>query len=235
MKDAETEKQNKKSQIKTRERVANHGEVFTAEREVKAMCDLVKDETERIESRFLEPACGDGNFLAEILTRKLAIVTKQYSKNPNEWEKHSILAITSVYGIEILQDNAQVCRERLFKIWNEGYQKNCGKKLSEEQIEETKKSASFMLNRKILCGSALSRKEVDENQNDTDRPIIFSEWSLVGEKLKRRDFSFNSLVNQDFANEEGNLFSDLGDEAEIFAPVKEFPLIHYRRVYEQSE
>ena len=235
MKASETEVQNKKSQIKTRERVANHGEVFTAEREVKAMCDLVKDETERIESRFLEPACGDGNFLAEILTRKLAIVSKQYSKNPNEWEKYSILALTSIYGIELLQDNAQLCRERLLKIWFENYEKVCGKKLSEEPVEETKKSASFILNRNILCGNALSLKKVDENQNDTDRPIIFSEWSLVGEKLKRRDFSFNSLVNQDFANEEGNLFSDLGDEAEIFAPVKEFPLIHYRRVYEQSE
>ncbi len=84
------------SRIKSRERVTNHGEVFTAEREVKAMCDLVKDETERIESRFLEPACGDGNFLAEILNRKLAVVSKQYSKSPVDWEKYSIVAVSSI-------------------------------------------------------------------------------------------------------------------------------------------
>ncbi len=222
-------------QIKSRERVANHGEVFTAEREVKAMCDLVKAETERIESRFLEPACGDGNFLAEIIKRKLAIVSKQYSKSSVDWEKYSVVAISSIYGIDIMTDNAQICKNRLFDIWNKEYQKNCGKKLSETQKSETQKTVLFLLNRNILCGNALSLKEVDENQNDTDRPIIFSEWSLVGEKLKRRDFAFNALVNQDFANEEGSLFSDLGAEAEIFSPVKEFPLIHYRRVYEQSE
>ena len=224
-----------KSQIKSRERVANHGEVFTAEREVKAMCDLVKDETERIESRFLEPACGDGNFLAEIINRKISVVSKQYSKSPDDWEKYSVLAISSIYGIDILSDNAQVCRNRLFEIWNKEYLKNCGKKLSEERKSETERTVRFLLDRNILCGNALSLKEVDENQNDTSNPIIFSEWSLVGEKLKRRDFAFNDLVNQDFANEEGSLFSDLGDTAEIFSPVKEYPLVHYRRVYEQSE
>ena len=66
----------KTGQIKSRKRVADHGEVFTGEREVNAMLDLVKSETERIESRFLEPACGDGNFLAEILRRKLEAVKK---------------------------------------------------------------------------------------------------------------------------------------------------------------
>ena len=222
------------SQIKSRERVANHGEVFTAEREVKAMCDLVKDETERIESRFLEPACGDGNFLAEILERKLAVVSKQYSKNPNDWEKHSLLALCSLYGIDILQDNAAACRERLYGIWLRQYEKLCANKIPGEQQEQAQKCAAFILKKNILCGNALSLKEVDETQNDTERPIIFCEWSVVGENIKRRDFSFRELVNQDFANEEGSLFSDLGDEAEIFSPVKEFPLIHYRRIYEQE-
>ena len=99
-------------QIKSKERVASRGEVFTAEREVKAMCDLVKDECERIDSRFLEPACGDGNFLAEILSRKLAVAQKQYAKSPADYEKYSIQALSSIYGIDILQDNAQTCRER---------------------------------------------------------------------------------------------------------------------------
>ncbi len=219
-------------QIKSRARVAAHGEVFTAEREVKAMCDLVKDETERIDSRFLEPACGDGNFLAEILSRKLAVAQKQYAKSPADYEKYSIQALSSIYGIDILQDNAQACRERLFKIWQDAYTTICSKKLDRAQQEEAQKSARFILSRNILCGNALTLKEVDENQNDTDRPIIFSEWSFVGEKIKRRDFAFNDLVNQEYMKEEGSLFSDLGDEAEIFSPVKEFPLLHYRKIFE---
>lgn len=223
------------SQIKSRARVAAHGEVFTAEREVKAMCDLVKDETERVDSRFLEPACGDGNFLAEILKRKLSVVEKQYAKSPSDYEKYSIQALSSIYGIDILQDNAQICRERLFDIWQNEFDRICGKKFLAEQKKETQKTAQFILERNILCGNALTLKEVDAHQNDTNRPIIFSEWSFVGSNIKRRDFAFNSLVNQEYMKEEGSLFSDLGDEAEIFSPVKEFPLISYRRVYEQSE
>ena len=108
-------------QVKSRQRVADHGEVFTAEREVRAMCDLVKSETERIESRFLEPACGNGNFLAEVLRRKLAVVKSRYGKNPSDYERYSVLAVTSIYGVDILADNAQECRERLFALWNEEY------------------------------------------------------------------------------------------------------------------
>mgnify|MGYP000267268071 FL=1 len=108
-------------QVKSRQRVADHGEVFTAEREVRAMCDLVKSETERIESRFLEPACGNGNFLTEVLRRKLAVVKSRYGKNPSDYERYSVLEVTSIYGVDILADNAQECRERLFVLWDEEY------------------------------------------------------------------------------------------------------------------
>lgn len=107
-----------RGQNKSKERVRDHGEVFTAEREVKAMCGLVKDETERIDSRFLEPACGDGNFLAEILTRKLAVVRKKYGKSHLDYEKNAVLAASSIYGVDILIDNVIACRERMFGIWN---------------------------------------------------------------------------------------------------------------------
>ena len=110
--------ENMEKQVKSKERVADRGEVFTAEREVKAMCDLVKDETERIDSRFLEPACGDGNFLAEILRRKLAVVKNKYRKSTYDYEMYSVLAVTSIYGVDIMLDNVQDCRERLFKIWD---------------------------------------------------------------------------------------------------------------------
>ena len=102
-----------KQQTKSKQRVRDHGEVFTADREVKAMCDLVKDECERIDSRFLEPACGNGNFLAEILTRKLFSVKKLYKYSPFDYERYAVLAVTSIYGVELLADNAEECRERL--------------------------------------------------------------------------------------------------------------------------
>lgn len=116
-----TEKQCDNIQVKSRTRVANHGEVFTAEREVKAMCDLVQDECNRIESRFLEPACGDGNFLAEILGRKLRSVKRLYRKNLNDFEQYSFLAVSSIYGVELLADNAKECRERLFLQYKKFY------------------------------------------------------------------------------------------------------------------
>lgn len=101
------------SQIKSKERVAERGEVFTAEREVNAMCDLVANECLRPDSRFLEPACGDGNFLAAILKRKLAELRRKYKKSPRDYEKQAIVAIGSLYGVDIMNDNVIVCRERL--------------------------------------------------------------------------------------------------------------------------
>lgn len=233
-----TQKSKSPSQIKSRERVANHGEVFTAEREVKAMCDLVKDETERIESKFLEPACGNGNFLAEILTRKLAAVEKKYKKNPDEREKFSLLAISSVYGIDIMADNVLECRERLFGIWRKwflsGFDKLNHHPESNETDSDLEKSIKFVLSKNICLGNALTLKKVEANQSDTDEPIIFCEWSFLGDKIKRRDFSFNNLMAQQSLSEEGSLFAGLDDEDDVFKPEKEFPLVFYRKVYEQE-
>ena len=104
-------------QIKSKDRVANHGEVFTNIREVNAMLDLVKDETHRIDSRFLEPACGTGNFLIEVLRRKLEVVENRYKKSKIEFERYSILALSSIYGIDILEDNLKECKTRLYELF----------------------------------------------------------------------------------------------------------------------
>lgn len=181
-----------KSQVKSKQRVADHGEVFTAEREVKAMCDLVKQETERIDSRFLEPACGDGNFLAEILARKLAVVTKKYKKSVFDWERYSLLALGSIYGVDILLDNCKICRERLYRIWEDAYLSACKKECN----DETKASAKFILSRNIVCGNALTLRCVDDMQNDTSVPIIFSEWTFPfnNAQMQRKDYSFDELI-----------------------------------------
>lgn len=174
------------NQVKSRERVQKHAEVFTAEREVNAMLDLVKQETERIESRFLEPACGDGNFLAEILRRKLAVVQKKYHRKPSDYEKYSLLALSSIYGVELLEDNTVTCRERLFLIWNEAYSAVCKKSRLAEACRET---AHFLLERNILCGDALSLLGRD------GQPLVFSQWSLIGRQFKRADYTLDGLLN----------------------------------------
>lgn len=216
-------------QVKSKQRVANHGEVFTAEREVNAMLDLVKPETERIDSRFLEPACGDGNFLAEILRRKLAAVKKQYGRNPSDYEKYSVVAVTSIYGVELLPDNAQECRERLFNIWNQVYTANC----KADANGECRAAVRFILKRNILCGNALDLKDADGN------PIIFSEWALVsGSLMRRRDFRLDLLLEGQEKNVVQDLFmsAEAGwhydDEVKAFIPdpIQEFPLTDYRKV-----
>lgn len=212
------------SQTKSKQRVADHGEVFTADREVKAMCDLVKQETERIESRFLEPACGSGNFLAEVLSRKLAVVKSRYGKSPADYEKYSVLAITSIYGVELLQDNAAECRERLFALWDEAYTAN-NRQAADDQCRE---AVRFILKKNILCGDALTLRQADGS------PIIFAEWSLVTEnQIKRRDFALDELLN---GHSEQMTLDMVGweydEEVQAFipAPIREFPLTDYRRV-----
>lgn len=187
------ETQPKNKQIKSRKRVVDHGEVFTNEREVKAMCDLVNDETQRIDSRFLEPACGDGNFLAEILDRKLAVVKKKYKKSVMDFEKNSLLAVSSLYGVDIMMDNVLQCRERLFKIWDKQYKAVCKKECSDDMRD----SIRFILSKNIVCGNALTLHEVDENGNDTSEPILFSEWGFVtGPQLSRSEYTFDEILKQ---------------------------------------
>ncbi len=183
-------------QVKSKQRVTDHGEVFTAEREVNAMLDLVRQETERIDSRFLEPACGDGNFLAEILRRKLAVVKKKYRKSPVDYEKNAVLAASSIYGVDILQDNVDACRKRMFEIWDKEYTAVCKKEVN----EDCRAAVRFILSRNIVCGNALSLKKVDAGGKDTDEPIVFSEWAFVtGFNLQRSDYTFDRLLEGDQA------------------------------------
>ena len=217
------------NQTKSKRRVADHGEVFTAEREVNAMLDLVKRETERIDSRFLEPACGNGNFLAEILRRKLAVVKSRYGKNAADYERYAVVAVTSIYGVEILQDNVQECRERLYGIWNKEYTKQC----KAEANDEARAAARFILEKNILCGDALTLEQADGTA------IIFAEWSAVnGEFIKRRDFELSHMLHAEEKNLQLDLFGSVGkygvdsSGATVLMPIREFPPVHYRRVQE---
>jgi hypothetical protein len=212
----------KTGQVVSKERVSDHGEVFTSPREVNAMLDLVKQETERIDSRFLEPACGHGNFLAEILHRKLFIVETKYGKNQTDFERYAILAISSIYGIDILEDNVRDCRKRLFDIFDDFYTRL----YKESGKPECRKIAEYILSKNIIWGDALSLTRAD----DRKEPIIFSEWSSVnGSMIKRRDFTFHGLLQHE-GMKELPLFSDLGEDVFIPQPVKEYPLTHFLRL-----
>ena len=213
-------------QIKSKQRVADHGEVFTNEREVNAMLDLVKQETERIESRFLEPACGEGAFLKEILRRKLEVVKNRYKKSPYDYERYAILALTSIYGVDIMEDNAEICRQNLFEIWNEEYTQYA----KEQANDQCREVAKFILQKNILCGDALTMLRNDGT------PITFAEWSLVtGDSVKRRDYRLNELL--DGHEQQINIFMigwEYDEEIDAFipSPVAEYPPTDYRRLNE---
>jgi hypothetical protein len=195
------------------------------------MCDLVKDETERIDSRFLEPACGDGNFLAEILTRKLATVKKKYKKSPLDYEKNAVLAISSVYGVDIMLDNVLVCRKRLFEIWDSEYKLNCKKECN----DQTREAVKFILSRNIVCGNALTLMCVDENCKDTKEPIVFSEWAFVtGSQLQRSDYTFEELLNQD-DNKNKKQQSMVDSQANEEGKFLQKYVTHYRKVQEYGK
>ena len=226
-----TEKQ-EASQIKSKERVAQRGEVFTAEREVNAMLDLVEHECLRPDSRFLEPACGDGNFLSAILRRKLAELRRKYKKSARDYEKLSIVAIGSLYGVDIMNDNVLACRERLYRIWDEEYTAHCGADASDEARE----AARFIIQRNIINGNALTLMCVDAEGNDTKAPIVFSEWTLISAtQMQRSDYTMaDLLLHRD--TEDCPLFAALAEEEReeggIF--LRRY-ITHYKKVQDYGE
>ena len=205
-------------QIKSRQRVADHGEVFTNPREVNAMLDLVRDESFRLDSRFLEPACGDGNFLIEILRRKLSLLSAV--KSQSEWKFKSLIAVGSCYGIDILADNAEACRQRLFKevIGQMG-------KVSMAGYNE---SLRYMLQKNIVCGDALTYRTAD------NKPITFCEWTPIAGSMQfaRRDFQFDFLVTREH---QYSLFDEQGEVQRFDEPVRTYPPLHYTQLYRYEE
>lgn len=185
------------AQIKSKQRVSDHGEVFTRKEEVNAMLDLVKDETLRIESRFLEPACGDGNFLIEILKRKLAVVEKEYAQSQREYEFYFVIAIGAIYGIELQYDNVLACRERLCKFAEESYRLLFSETANDAVISVIR----FILSLNIVQGNALKMCYVDKNTQDIETKMLrFSQWEPINfwrnrhYCIQRKEFEYEQLV-----------------------------------------
>jgi len=220
-------------QIKSRQRVTERGEVFTAEREVNAMLDLVKQETERIDSRFLEPACGNGNFLVEILRRKLEVIRRQYQKQLGELELQTTIALSSIYGVDIMKDNVEECCQRLLDIVCNWY----SEVQPQQKAPSDKLSAtwSYLLHRNILWGDALTLREpvgekasIIEKQNA--KPITFSEWSFIRDMVIRKDFHLAALVQAQSASVPF-VKNDQGGEVYLPPePICEYRPIHYLKI-----
>lgn len=210
------------NQIKHKQRIADHGEVFTHEREVNAMLDLVKHETERIDSRFLEPACGTGNFLVEILSRKLRILERRYNKSQHDYEMYSVVGISSIYGIDILEDNIEECRERLFNLFFEEYKKIFKKNINKKFLEVLK----IILEKNIVCGNALTMKDKKGN------PLVFSEWSMPynDTRLKQKEYSFKDIFTPSVNWTLDRIYatdSETGERVILPNVLKDYPLINY--------
>ena len=194
------------SLVKSKKCVTDHGEVFTPAWMVESMLDLVKEETERIDSRFLEPACGSGNFLVPILQRKLAAVEAKYGKSDFERCHYALLGLMCIYGIELLADNIVECRANVLKVFSEY--------LILKETDDLTRAAAHVLSQNIVHGDALTMR------NQDGQPITFAEWGYLGKgKFQRRDFRFDVLTGSSAFSSEGSLFADMGKH-EIFAPIK---------------
>ena len=197
------------SLVKSKQRVADHGEVFTPAWMVEAMLDLVKGETERIDARFLEPACGSGNFIGQILRRKLAAVELKYGQSDFERRHYALLGLMCIYGIELLADNIAECRANVLEIFAEYLQL--------DETDDLCRAAAYVLSQNLVHGDALTMRD------QGGKSITFAEWGYRGKgKYQRRDFRFDVLTGSSKYSEEGSLFADLGKH-EIFTPTKTYP------------
>lgn len=206
--------------VKSKKRVADHGEVFTPGWMVDAMLDLVKGETERIDSRFLEPACGSGNFLVRILQRKLAAVEQKYGNSPFEKRHYALLALMCVYGIELLPDNIEECRANLLEILADY--------LGLDESDELFAAASYVISQNLVHGDALKMTTAD------GEAITFAEWGYIGKgKFQRRDFRLETLSQMSALTAAGSLFANV-EKHDVFAPLKTYPPMTVGELANQS-
>ena len=195
--------------IKSKKRVADHGEVFTPPWLVEKMLDLVKGETERIDARFLEPACGSGNFLVPILQRKLAAVELKFGKADFEKRHYALLAVMCAYGIELLDDNIVECRANMLEVFADF--------LGLTEADELYRAAFYVLSLNLVHGDAMTMRDTEGT------PISVVEWGYLGKgKFQRRDFRLDVLTGMASFSAEGSLFAGLGKH-EIFTPTSSYP------------
>ncbi|MCC6958896.1 MAG: SAM-dependent DNA methyltransferase [Dehalococcoidia bacterium] len=201
--------------VKSKQRVADHGEVFTPAWMVEAMLDLVKPETEQIDARFLEPACGSGNFLVPVLRRKLATVQQKYGKSDFEMRHQALYALGSIYGIELLSDNIAECHANLLEVFAD--------EMEVEEADVLYRAASYVLSQNLIHGDALRMLTQDGEH------IVFASWGYLKGKYQRRDFALKSLATAEQQKKDAAFFGPQGTH-EVFTPVREYPRMTMREL-----
>ena len=211
------------SQIKSKKRVADHGEVLTNEREVKAMVDLVWKEfpkkfpkEKKLTTTYFEPSCGTGNFLVEILERKLKVLPT-FKRKQDEHDCYLILLVGSIYGIELLEDNTNECRERLFAIVKDYYHKYYAKvNPRSKYYKNLMKAIEIVIIQNIQCGNTLE---------DTHK-IVFTFWKYERKnQISRVKQSLASIISSQKKKNESELFSN-----EDFQPPETFGAVPYEEI-----
>lgn len=203
--------------IKSKDRVQKHGEVFTPSWMVQKMLDTpgIREKTEDIYATFLEPSAGDGNFLEAILERKLSAVTRNYDKK--NWKTKSLFALSSIYGIEYLEDNLEVARSRMFLHYLDWYEDSFGERLSSNT--DIYKSAHYLIKKNIVRGNTLTKRHPDSNEL-----IMFSEWKRVKgypSLVEEKRFAFAELFGENIDGEDKvvdgqlSLFEELDDNLSV--------------------
>jgi len=217
--------------IKSSQRVKNHGEVFTPHRVVALMLDQpeIKQALSSLTTTFLEPAAGEGAFLTEILSRKLALAS-QLSDSIEAFEQKALIALTSLYGIELLVDNTELLVMHMYRVFYQEYLRQISKYHASEN-KKVVKSALTILKANLVQGDALTGK----NKNGDD--IVFSEWTLLPvkrgvQKVQRTEYTLEAIRTdgpsldgqpQVHGSEELTLF-DLEEDPEKITPDKFEPV-----------
>ncbi len=205
-------------------KIDEFGEVFTSKREVNDMVDMINNETNRLESTFLEPACGDGNFLSEVLNRKLKLIESYKSSLKIDFQANIFKAASSLYGIDIQKENVEKCRIRLFEKIIKFFEKEYTKNTKFEEV------IKLVLEKNILLGDALTLRNPEDNT-----PIVFSQWSFLSEyQVKRLDYSFKSILNTSEIHSLP-LFSDFGEQVFIPEPISQLDIVHFLKIKEYEK
>lgn len=179
--------------IKSDDRVKDHGEVFTPKWVVDKMIDQpeIAAKVKSLTATFLEPSAGEGAFLVEILDRKLKYAA-ELSKSAHEFGNYALMALSTLYGIELLEDNVEMLVMNMKDTFTDNYRELMADEYQEEPDQKVYNSAKVIIRANMAQGDAL--KKVDASGN----PIIFSEWQPIGKtKVQRTEYTFEAIVNGD--------------------------------------
>jgi len=228
--------------MKSKHRVQKHGEVFTPQWVVDKMVAIpgIKEKTEDVLATFLEPSAGEGAFLLAIEDIKLRFVTENYSRDA--WNTYALWALSSIYGIEFLEDNLAAARQNMLALFLDYYDAVQGSPLSKRS--DLYKSARAIIWANVVQGNTLTRK------NLLGEEINFSHWERIPDephKVQRTSFTYSSLFtdNKYESNciqlslfetvEQLDLFTVIDDDKEDAPHPQQYAIVDIDQVWREEK